>query len=107
MQFASVHPDNFDGTIEYGDCRVNRDECYGCVYCDDDVEIPFEPTNPLNEIIFSVRECRVFDHADTLECIEEELAWFNSSYYQRIRDEWTPAEEHAYRVFTKFKAVYG
>lgn len=105
MQFASVHPDNFDGTIEYGDCRVNRDECYGCVYCDDDVEIPFQPTNPLNEIIFSVRECAL--HDDIMDCIDVELGHFNTAYFQRIRDEWTPEVEHAYRVFTKFKAVYG
>ena len=67
MQFASMHPDNFDGTIEYGDCRVNRDECYGCVYCDDDREIPFQPTNPLNEGIFAVRECSDKSHTSVLD----------------------------------------
>lgn len=55
MQFSSVNPEHFEGAIDYGTCRVNGEECYGCAYCPPEREIPFEGTNPPNIILVTRR----------------------------------------------------
>ncbi|GAB2699238.1 hypothetical protein BKA24_001773 [Microbacterium marinum] len=56
MIFASVSPDHFEGTIEYGDCRLHGEECYGCAFAEPDREVPYSQHNEPNPILVAYRE---------------------------------------------------
>lgn len=56
--FASTSPEHFEGTIEYGDCRIHGEECYGCVYAAPDHEAPYRQHNPPNPLLVLFRKQR-------------------------------------------------
>lgn len=101
-QFSSVDPQHFEGKIDYGTCRVNGDECYGCVYCPPEREAPFEGTNRANPILVEFR-----NEVDALGVMypKDWLRVCNTAFwpYGPERDQYI---EHARKVLTRLEGVH-
>lgn len=56
-----------------------------------------------NDYVAVLRACSW--HANRMECIEEELSWYNSAW--AVSNGLTEQEDHAKRVLTKYRNVFG
>lgn len=96
--FASTSPEHFEGTIDYGTCRINGDECYGCVYCPPERIVPYVQHNEPNLILVAIRHGD-HDMHSALDLLGEDA-----------REWWTPIVSdamiaHARRVLTRLAGL--
>jgi hypothetical protein len=96
----------FSGLSLPAEAVLDWDNSHAHVYLDVENQWYGLQSNPVNDRLTAVRECTNPAHTSVLDCINMELYWFNTRWAQARRDSWSPEDEHAYRVWTKFKAVY-